>query len=48
MTGFKSEFYDSSNTLVYLYPYTQQLTASENSPLTLLRRIVCDANEAGK
>jgi len=48
MTDFKSEFYDSSNTLVYLYPYTQQLTASENSPLTLLRRIVCDANEAGK
>jgi hypothetical protein len=48
MTDFKSEYYDSSNRLVYLYPYGQQLPGSGNSPLTLLRRIVCNANEAGK
>jgi Caspase domain len=48
MTDTKSEFYDSSNRLVYLYPYGRQLPESGNSPLVLLRRIVCNANEAGK
>ena len=48
MTDSKSEYYDSSNRLVYLYPYGRQLPESGNSPLTLLRRILCNANEAGK
>jgi len=48
MTDSKSEYYNSSNRLVYLYPYEQQLPRSGNSPLMLLRRIVCNASEAGK
>jgi uncharacterized caspase-like protein len=48
MTGSKTEYYDNSNRLVYLYPYGQQLPESGNSPLTLLRRILCNTTEAGK
>jgi caspase domain-containing protein len=48
MTDIKSEYYDSANRLVYLHPYGQQLPESANSPLALLRRIVCNVNEADK
>jgi uncharacterized caspase-like protein len=47
-TAPKSEYYDSSSRLVYLFPYAQAFPGSGNSPLALLRRIVCNANEAGK
>jgi hypothetical protein len=47
-TAAKSEYYDSSNRLVYLFSYNQDFPTSGNSPMALLRRIVCNTNEAGK
>jgi uncharacterized caspase-like protein len=49
MSAMKSEYYDSSNNLAYMYSYPTDINAVQPaSPLALLRRIVCDANEAQK
>jgi hypothetical protein len=49
MSSMKSEYYDSSNNLIYMYTYaTDFKDIQPASPLALLRRIVCNANEAGK
>jgi uncharacterized caspase-like protein len=49
MSSTKSEYYDPSNNLIYMYTYvTDFKDVQPASPLALLRRIVCNANEAGK
>jgi hypothetical protein len=49
MSSIKSEYYDSSNNLIYMYTHVTDFKDVQlASPLALLRRIVCNANEVGK
>jgi hypothetical protein len=49
MSSTKSEYYDAANNLIYMYTYATEFKDVQTaSPLALLRRIACNANEAGK
>ncbi len=49
MSQTKSEYYDGMNNLIYFDVHPTELNnAPSDSPVGLLRRIVCDAKEAGK
>jgi Caspase domain len=49
MAHTKGEYYDTNNNLVYFDTRVTEVNEiSNNSPVGLLRRIVCNSNEAGK